>query len=177
MSDLQKAPQVPWSLRLILIASLALLLVATLSEYHRSAAPSTALPPSTERLAKDQLVIPGTRVGPISLGLPVNSVTELLGQGQLRPQDEGMVHLYEELGLVLFSEDDRVLSVTVRSPAYRTRSGVGVGSDVAEVLNSLGRDYEKEGSQDHYVLHNFGEGWHVGIKDNKVTYIQITVKL
>lgn len=179
MSEKAKAPeqQIPIGLRLILIASLGLLLLATLAELQEAPTSPTELPPVTESSTLDHLIIPGTRVGPLTLGLPVGQANEILGQAQLRPRENGIVHLYEEYGLVVFSEEDRVVSVTVRSPAFKTRAGVGVESDVDEVLSTLGRDYEMAGSPPEYVLHNFGEGWHVGVKNHKVTYFQITPKL
>lgn len=177
MSEQPKDQQVPVGLRLILVASLALLLVATLAELQDAPATPTELPPVTESSTLDQLIIPGTRIGPLTLGLPVGQANEVLGQAQLRPRENGIVHLYEKYGLVVFSEQDRIVSVTVRSPAFKTRAGVGVGSDVDAVLNTLGREYEMAGKPPDYILHNFGEGWHVGVKDHKVTYFQITPKL
>lgn len=177
MSETEKAPSIPLSLRLILLASLVLLLIATLAEVHETPPGIEQLPPETDSYALDDLIIPGTRVGPLTLGLPITHATEVLGQAQLRPQENGMVHLFKENGLVVFSEQERVVSVTVRSPAFRTRAGVRVGSDVDQVLATLGREYEMVGSAEDYVLHNFEEGWHVGVKDDKVTYFQITAKI
>jgi hypothetical protein len=168
---------VPIGLRLILVASLLLLLLATLSETNKLPASSAPTPPPTESSAMDTLIIPGTRIGPITLGLSTKKMGEIMGQAQLRPQAPGVVHLYPNAGMVVYSEGGRVVSVTVRSPAYKTRSGVGVGSDVDEVLKTLSGDYEMEGSGREYKLHNWSEGWHLEVKDDKVTYIQITTKL
>ena len=164
-------------IRVVLLASLALLLLATLTETNKLPDSTHPTPRPTDKTTLDAIIVPGTRIGAITLGLPMKTVTEILGQGQLRPQGAGTVHLYPNSGLVVYSEKDRVVTVSVRSPAFKTRGGVGVGSDVDEVLRTLSSDYEMEGSGTEYKLHNWSEGWHLEVKDNKVTYIQITTKL
>lgn len=168
---------VPIGIRVVLVASLLLLLLATLTETHKLPVSTAPTPPPTESFALDSLIVPGTRVGPLTLGLSVKKMAEILGPGQLRPQSPGVVHLFPNAGFVVYTEADRIVSVGVRSPAYKTRSGVGVGSDVDEVLRTLSSDYEMEGSGKEYKLHNWSEGWHLEVKDNKVTYIQVTAKL
>jgi hypothetical protein len=164
-------------IRVVLVASLILLLVATLTETNRLPDATNPTPPPTDHSTMDALIVPGTRVGPVTLGLAMKQVGEILGPGQMRPQAPGTVHLYPESGLVIYSENERVVSVTVRSPAYKTRSGVGVGSDVDEVLRTMSKDYEMEGSGREYKLHNWAEGWHLEVADNKISYVQITTKL
>lgn len=161
----------------MLIASLILLLLATATETSRLPLTGNPIPPPTQSIARDTLIIPGTRIGPITLGLPTAKVREVLGPGQLRPEGEGTVCLYPEVGLAIYSQSDRVVSVTARSPIFATRRGVQVGSDVSQAIQLLPGSYEKEGSGKSYKLHSWGEGWHLEIVDNKVSYIQITVKL
>lgn len=174
--ETQVKPGILLGLRVVLVASLVLFLLATLSETYRSPANDIEVPP-TERSTPDSLIVPGVRVGPVTLGLPVTQLSQYYGKAQLRPHEDGIVHLFEEHGLVVYAEQDRVQQVTVRSPHYKTRAGVGVGSDVDAVLQNLGQDYEKVGSQDKYVLHNWNHGWHTGIENDKVTYFQITPTL
>jgi hypothetical protein len=169
--------RVPWSLRLVLIASLLLLLLATVAETYRLPATPGASPTPTERYTLDTLIVPGMRIGPVTLGLSTHKLAEILGPAQLRPQGEGIVHLYPEAGLVVYTEKERVVSVTTRASVYKTRGGVGVGSDVDQVLRSLSGDYEMEGTGREYKLHNWGEGWHLQVEGDVVTYIQITTKL
>jgi hypothetical protein len=168
---------ISWGLRFVLVASLLLLLLAALSETHRLPTSTAPTPPPTDRFTRDTLIIPGTRIGPVTLGLSTRTLTEVLGPAQLRPQGEGVVHLYPREGLVVYTENDRVVSVTARASIYKTRSNVGVGSDVDEVLRTLSGDYEMDGSGREYKLHNWSEGWHLEVKDDKVEYIQITAKL
>lgn len=167
----------PLALRLVLIASLCLLLLATGAEYFRTPEINGIEPPPTDKSALDNLIIPGTRLGPVTLGLSTKLLTEILGNGQLRPHQNGLVHLYEEYALVVYTENDRVVSVTTRSPVFRTKMGVGVGSDVDQVIKTLGKDYEMSGTGETYVLHDWSRGWHVGVEKGKVVYFQVTAAL
>lgn len=177
MSEQQGANFSTIGLRIVLIASLILLLLATLGETNKLPASVGPTPALTDNSTPDALIIPGTRIGPVTLGLPVEKLEDKLGRAQLRPQGEGTIYLYPDRGLVVYCQDGRVFSVTTRSPLHLTRSGVGVNSDVNDVLRTLSKNYEMEGSGSRYVLHNWSEGWHIEVKDNKVSYLQITPKL
>lgn len=161
-------------LRIVLIASLVLFLLATVTEMYRSPPEPVVDPTPTERSASDNLIVPGTRIGPMTLGLSEDEVVRLLGKGQMRPVKTGVLHLYENLGLVVYIEEEKVTSVTVRSPQFETRQGIRVGSDIDLVLSHLGKEYELEGNDEEYVLHNWGQGWHVGVNKSLVTYFQVT---
>lgn len=162
-------------LRVVLMASLMLFLLATATEVYRSPAGSPQLTPTpTDKSARDNLIVPGARIGPVTLGLGIDQVTAELGKSQKRPLENGVLHLYEDIGLVVYAEDSRVASVTARSPIFQTRQGIAVGSDVDVVLSHLGKEYEREGDDQKYVLHNWGQGWHVGVENNLVTYFQVT---
>ena len=156
------------------MASLLLFLLATGTEIYNSPSALTIEPPATERSAEDSLIVPGTRIGPVTLGLAKEQFTSSLGLGKMRPHEDGVIHLYEDQGLAIYTQSERVVSVTVRSPNFRTRGGVGVGVDVNTVLQNLGKDYELVGDENNYALHNWQQGWHVGIEDNTVVYFQIT---
>jgi hypothetical protein len=164
-------------LRFILIASLLLFLLATLTEVYNSPEPSAIESAATHLSAEDSLIVPGTRIGPVTLGLHTSQLLGILGKGQLRPHEKGVMHLFEGLGIVIYAENDRVISVTVRNPSFQTRGGIGVGSDVSDVLQDLGQDSEQVGEGDSYVLHNWARGWHVGVKGQKVVYFQVTADL
>lgn len=153
------------------------MLLATLSEYYRTPAASSIESPRTESYVVDHLIIPGTRIGPVTLGLSNQQLVEALGEGQLRPHEEGYVHLYEQYALVIYSENDRVVSATTRSPVFRTRTGIGVGDDVDTVLKVSKSEFEMEGSEKNYVLHDWQRGIHLGIEENRVSHIQITAAL
>ena len=177
MSEQNETGPATLGLRIILVASLLLLVLATLSETVRLSPTIEPTPTLTDTSINDHLIIPGTRIGPVTLGLPVKKLEQLLGRATLRPQGEGTVYLFPEHGLAVYCQDARVFSVTTRSPLHKTRAGVGVGSDVDEVLRGLSRNYEMEGSAPRYLLHNWGDGWHDEVYNDKITYFQISPML
>lgn len=170
-------PPILLGLRIVLMASVVLFLLATMTEFYRAPAVHQIEPEETHHSVDDNLIVPGTRIGPATLGLSMGAVGQKLGKAKMRPHNSGVMYLYENLGLVIYAENDKVTSVTARSPLFSTRQGVRVGSDVDSVLASLGQSYELVGDEKRYVLHNWGAGWHVGIEDNLVTYFQITPTL
>ena len=88
-------------LRVVLIASLVLFLLATVTETYRSPTGDPQLTPSpTDISARDNLIVPGARIGPVTLGLSIDQVVGELGKSQKRPLENGVLHLYEEFGLV-----------------------------------------------------------------------------
>lgn len=159
------------------MASLVLFFLATMTEWYKAPPAHQIEPQETHHSADDTLIVPGTRMGPVTIGLTMTAVGQKLGKAKMRPQQAGVVYLYEDLGLVIYAENEKVTSVTTRSPVFSTRQGVRVGSDVDSVLASLGQSYELVGDENRYVLHNWGAGWHVGVEDNLVTYFQITPTL
>lgn len=164
-------------LRIVLIASLFLFLVATLSEVYLSPPTSNLLPPTTDRSSNDEIIVPGFRVGPVTLGLRSAKLREVIGRGVLRPHGDGIVHLHEDLGLVIYEQDGRVTSITVRSPYFATRQGLRVGSDVSDVFSTLGNDYEMEKTDTGYTLTNFNQGWRIAVENDLITSIHITPSL
>lgn len=178
MSDEKKERQtISIAVRFILIASLLLFLLATASEVYRSPDSPATEPSSTDKSAKDTLIVPGVRIGAMTLGLSTGQLNELLGQGKLRPHEAGVMHLYEDLGIVIYAEKEKIMSITVRTPLFRTRGDVGVGSDVSDVLEHLHQDSERSGTEAEYTLHNWHRGWHAGIKNDKVVFFQVTVPI
>lgn len=167
-----------WPIRLILLSSLSLLLVTTLTEYFRVRDLDTGSSPlQTSSSTNDYLIIPGLRVGLLTLGLSNSQVGEILGKGQSAPHPSGQILLYPELGLALYFEQNRLNSITVRNPSFETKQKIKVGVTVDTVLDSVGDKYEMDGQTDNYVLHLWEKGIHVGVEDNKVTYIMVTAGL
>ena len=170
-------PPILLGLRIVLMASIILFLLATMTEFYRAPTIHQIEPAETHHSVDDNLIVPGTRIGPATIGLSMATVGQKLGKAKMRPHNSGVMYLYESFGLVIYAENDKVTSVTARSPLFSTRQGVRVGSDVDSVLSSLGQSYELVGDENRYVLHNWMAGWHVGVENNIVTYFQITPTL
>lgn len=172
----EESPKQPilLGLRVILICSLLLFLLATLTEFYNSPDKNSVEPNSTHSTFADTLIVPGTRIGPVTLGLSPKLLESSLGHPRLRPHEAGVMHLFEDHGLVVYEENDKVMSVTARSPVFQTRSGIGVESSVDDLIKEMGKDYEMEGEGEVYTLHSWSRGWHAGIKGDKVVYFQVT---
>ena len=175
MSESQ--PRVPWPIRLIFLSSLSLLLITTLTEHNRVRGLRLDPPASTTKSANDQVIVPGFRVGLLTLGLSSSQVAALLGKGQAAPHHVGQITLYPDYGLALYFENNRLNSITVRNPAFETRHKIKVGVSADTVLKGLGSKYEMDGPPDDYTLHSWEKGIHVSVKDDKVTHIMVTAGL
>ncbi|MBI3924406.1 MAG: hypothetical protein HY319_02595 [Armatimonadetes bacterium] len=168
--DVQRKPSA--ALRLILIASLVLLLLAAgaewLERWPQAPGSEVGLGPD------DRVIMPGQRVGPITLGLSARSAEAVLGRAEIRPQEGILLHVYEQHGLSLAVKDGRVLSIVVKDPRFQTRDGIGVGTDVDRAVRAYGEHYEWEGKSEAYVLHYWAAGIHLRVEKTIVVSIQIT---
>lgn len=123
----------------------------------------------------DGRVLAGLRVDFITLGLPIERVEAVLGQGKARPERGAVVHLFDEAGVRVSAADGRVQSILVQNPNLRTPDGLGVGVDVDRVVRSFGEDYEYEGrGSEQYTLHYWSKGIHFTVKDDKVHTLLVT---
>lgn len=164
----------PLFLRLLLLASLVLLLLAVGSEVVRRPA-TTSLEAHVG--ASDMTIVGGQRVDFVTLGMPLTQAQERLGKGVARPTDKVVVHLFPDYGLSLGVTEGRVVSIYIQSPNFTTRAGLGVGSDVDQVIKTYGSRYEFEGTEQDYTLHFWAQGIHFSVQNNKVTAIQVTEAL
>ena len=143
------------------------------SEWMRQpTAPGKA--PPREPGTSDNQIVPGHRVDFITLGLSVTLVEKTLGKGMIRPAPEAQLYLFQDYGLSMSVVDDRVDSIYVKSPHFKTRQGTGVGSDVSEVIRQFGDDYVMDGPEDKYELHYWTEGIHFRVEGQKITAVQVT---
>ena len=165
------------SLRIIFFASLGLLLLTTLTALYESPQSTSPEIPATDSSLDDRLIIPGLRIGAVTLGLNMDRLQEIQGPAQKRPGQDGTFFLYEEKGLGVYIENSQVVSVTVRSPLYKAKNGLSVGRDVHFVLDALEENYELDGTEPKYTLHAWSSGWHFGIENGHVAYIQVTSPL
>lgn len=167
-----KPAPVPPALRLLLLASLVLLLVAVGAEWaaHRTPEPQ----PAPGRGPHDLMIMPGQRVGFITLGLPITQVAETLGKAEIRPQENTQLHIYNQEGLSFAVQKGRILSIFVKTANFATRDGIRVGADVDRVIRTYGDSYEFTGDNEAYVLHYWSAGIHFAVEKTKVVSIQVT---
>ena len=95
-------------------------------------------PPTTPIF--DKLIIPGERIGPISLGMPQADVLKILGTPPKSSiHTDGHSRYYYADLTVFISRDSRVLRILTNSPEYATAGGIRVGMTEPEVRAKLGK--------------------------------------
>ena len=160
-------------LRAVLIASLLILCVAVSSEWMRQPELPGQTPPSRPGTS-DNRIVGGHRVDFITLGLSITLVEKTLGKAVIRPAPEAQLYIFQDYGLSMSVVEDRVESIYVKSPHFTTRQGVGVNSDVSEVIRAFGDHYVMEGDEQEYELHYWTEGIHFRVSKQTVTAVQVT---
>lgn len=163
-------------LRALLIASLLILTVMVTSEWMQRPTPPGVVPLS-EPGASDNLIVPGHRVDFITLGLSITLIEKTMGKGTIRPTKEAQLYLFQDYGISMSVIEDRVDSIYVKSPHFKTRQGIAVESDVSQVVRHFGNGYVMDGDEKEYELHYWTEGIHFRIIQERVHAIQITQRV
>lgn len=183
LSEESRNRQRRW-LRLLLLASVAILLVAVGAELPEQDEPSHR--PSTTVTAgpEDQFIAPGERVGFLRLGLHISAVEQRLGRGRAKPTQTAVLYRFDQAGLTCGVQHGQVTSVLVTNPSLHTPAGIQVGSDADLVVRELGDDYEYEPLErppatpngprpNAFTLHYWKDGIHVNMNGDKVESILV----
>lgn len=142
------------TLRLLWVAIVLLELTACASTKKEPAPPpAKAQAPAAENLLHDKTVIPGVRVGPVFLDMPLRKMIEVFGEpvsgtnSRMPGGRPALLYRYPDPGaadgaiLMLVREHDQtVYSIQVdRIESFQTREGVRFGSSEALVRASFGK--------------------------------------
>jgi hypothetical protein len=133
---------------------------------------------STTAAAKnDNLIVPGVRIGPVSLGMSDADLYKMLGdptQTMTEGVDMGRAiqYVFPKLSIVVSKATHRVTQVTTLDPGYSTADGIKVGSSGLAVSTKLGIPPGRcEGGCDY----NYPNGISLGINsEGRVRAIWIT---
>ena len=141
------------TLHLLWIVIVLLALPACASKKEPAPPPAKAEVPAAENLLHDKTVIPGVRVGPVFLDMPLRKLIEVFGEpvsgtnSRMPGGRPALLYRYPDPGaaegalLVLVREHNQtVYSIEVgRSESFQTREGVRFGSSDALVRASFGK--------------------------------------
>ncbi|MEW6277043.1 MAG: hypothetical protein AB1758_00370 [Candidatus Eremiobacterota bacterium] len=160
-------------IHLVVILAVAVLLGLAVA-IHSNAPPQPASVPVGPG-PEDRTIVAGLRVDLVTLGMPARAVEKRWGQATMRPTESSLIYRFDSLGVTLGVRDDKVESILVKNPALRTRGGVGVGSDVDQVIREFGTRYEFEGDpKSAYKLQYWDKGIHFTVEKDNVASILIT---
>jgi len=140
-------------LRLLWVAFVLLALTACASKKEPEPPPAKVEAPAAENLLQDKTVMPGMRVGPVFLDMPLRQMIEVFGEpvsgtdSRLPGGRPALLYRYPDpiaadgAILVLVREHDQtVYSIQVeRIENFQTREGVRFGSSEALVRASFGK--------------------------------------
>ena len=182
LSEESRKRQRRW-LRVLLLASLAILLIAVGAELPERGEPSRRPQPAITAGPEDQFISPGERVGFLRLGLHISAVEQRLGRGKARPTQTAVLYRFDQAGLTCGVQHSQVAYVLVTNPNLHTPAGISVGSDADLVVRELGDDYEYESLEkpaaangvkpNAFTLHYWKDGIHINMNGDKVESILI----
>ena len=88
----------------------------------------------------DNLIVPGQRIGPVSLGMPAKGLVQAAGSPKetRRLPNRTVSEFADGLVAVTRDSDLRVISIGTRDPWYATADGIRAGSSELEVRTHLG---------------------------------------
>ena len=94
----------------------------------------------------DDLIVPGRRVGPVSLGMSEAALRQLMGQPlETHQTEDSKMYEFRQLSVVVPNNTRRVELVIVPAPHYRTLSGLTVGDEEPKVAAELGQPARQTG--------------------------------
>ena len=183
LSEESRRRQRRW-LRVLLLASLAILLVAVGAELPEQGEPSRRPQQAVTVGPDDQFISPGERAGFLRLGLHIATVEQRLGRGKAKPTQTAVLYRFDQAGLTCGVQRGQVAYVLVTNPLLHTPAGIAVGSDADLVVRELGDDYEYEPLEkppatpngpkpNAFTLHYWKEGIHINMNGDKVESILI----
>ena len=161
-----------------------LLLIASASEFGRWQSNPTLSP--TGPGPQDEEIVPGLRIGFITLNLPIKEVEARLGNGRVEPTDKAVIYRFESAAIKCVVQDRRVMSILTLNPRFHTRTGIHLGSPVDDVIRTYGDKYEYDSkeapqpsaspgkAQPPYVLHYWHQGVHFSVGEGSVRSIWVT---
>lgn len=169
----------------------ALLLIAVAGIQTACATVSRLPPPPAEPPVFDLLIIPGKRVGPVSLEMTQNQLFAAMGrptldetivsydkvwgyQYQIQRLDRGAFWVGLEVQVGRRSERVTWINVGRGNNGYRTKEGVRVGTSQREVVEFLGRPVKVEPRAAHSFLNYCYPGLRLDFLDNVVIGIGVS---
>jgi hypothetical protein len=79
-------------------------------------------------VVRDNLIVPGKRIGPVSVGMPVSQLYDVMGEPTQSVKERGSErYLFVDLQVVVDDTEGTVTTVSTESPNYATVDGLKAG--------------------------------------------------
>jgi hypothetical protein len=83
---------------------------------------------ATKGVVKDDLIVPGKRIGPVAVGMSVSQLYDVMGAPTQSEKGRGTERcVFEDLEVVMDDADQSVISVATQSADYATADDIKVG--------------------------------------------------
>ena len=94
----------------------------------------------------DDLIVPGRRVGPVSIGMSEAAMRQLMGQPlETHQTEDSRMYEFRQMSVVVPTNTRRVELVIVPAPFYKTLTGITVGDEEAKISAALGKPARQTG--------------------------------
>lgn len=120
------------------------LLTAMVALAACASSPPLPPPPSTEPTFNDYLIVPGVRIGSVSIGMTGKQLLDVMGspESALNYTDGAAYHYPGNFGVVLENATQQVVRVTATESSYETKDGLKTGQTELEMRTMLGNPDE-----------------------------------
>ena len=89
-------------------------------------------------VVKDNTIVPGKRIGPVSVGMSVSQLYDVMGEPTQTQKGRGTErYVFEGLEVVVDDADESVSTITTGSADYATADGLKVGLTILAVKAKL----------------------------------------
>lgn len=101
---------------------------------------SYVLPGPPEEPIHDTLIVPGKRIGPLSLGMNAGQLLKTMGSpiSTRRLADSNIYIFSGEITAIVLTDNNKVIKVSTRNSRYATSEGLRAGTDDLNVRAVMG---------------------------------------
>ena len=87
----------------------------------------------------DHLIVPGQRIGPVSLGMSDRDLFKLGVPNITKPLGKLIAYFYDDMRVFVDGSSHKVIYVSMyRNESYHTAEGIGLGASLRDVESKLG---------------------------------------
>ncbi len=87
----------------------------------------------------DHVIVAGVRAGRVGLGISSAELYQILGDPKQSRRSSNGTAVYDYDAWEIVTDDNKVIDITVMLPAFRTASGLNVGSSDLKIQASMGQ--------------------------------------